>query len=228
MNAIDRPSSMLEHPKASVHKLRADDAILVFGDLQQGITDLPLTICEQDLKRSAWALSRLAELFDIPTIALCIPKGGDTHPTLIPEITSTRIRLQQIMRTRPDSFENDDFRQAVEATGRKTLIVGGVATEIVVQWLVLSGIARGYRVYLVVDACGGLSERSEAAALRRFEAAGAVMTSVVSLAGEISGDFNAPPGSEAIAVVYQLIVAGHGRRHSELTGPGVAAPGARQ
>jgi nicotinamidase-related amidase len=212
----------------SSHKLRADDAILVFGDLQNGITDLPLTIGEQDLKRSAWALSRFAELFDIPTIALCIPKSGDTSPTIIPEITETRSSLQQITRSRPDSFENDVFRQAVEATGRKTLIVGGVATEIVVLWLVLSGIARGYRVYVVADACGGLSERSEAATLRRFEAAGAVMTSVFSLAGEISGDFTAPPGSEAIAVVYQLIAAGHGRRDCGLTGPGVAAPGARQ
>ncbi|WP_028997948.1 isochorismatase family protein [Azohydromonas australica] len=90
-----------------------------------------------------------------------------------------------------------------------TLIVGGVATEIVVQWLVLSGIARGYCVHLVVKACGGLSERSEAAALRRSEAGGAVMTSVVALAGESSGDFTVPPGSEAIAVVYQLIAAGH-------------------
>ncbi|WP_183043514.1 isochorismatase family protein [Alicycliphilus denitrificans] len=192
-------------------KLRPDDAILVFGDLQTGITDLPLTIGEQGLRRSAWALARLGEIYDLPTIALCIPKGGDTNPAIIPEITGTRSRYQRIMRTRPDSFENDEFRKAIEATGRKTLIVCGVATEIVVQWLALSGIAHGYKVHLVVDACGGLSARTEEAAFRRFEAAGVVMTSVVSLAGEISGDFTAPPGSEAIGVVYQLIAGGYGR-----------------
>jgi hypothetical protein len=195
----------------SSHKLRADDAILVFGDLQNGITDLPLTIKEADLRRAAKALARLGELFDLPTIALCIPKGGDTDPTIISEITGTRTRLRKIMRTRPDPFENDAFREAIEATGRRTLVVCGVATEIVVQWLVLSGIARGYTVHLVADACGGLGMRSEAAALRRFEVAGAVMASVVSLAGEISGDFTVSPGSEAIAAVYQLIAAGHDR-----------------
>ncbi|MFT3721701.1 isochorismatase family protein [Pseudorhodoferax sp.] len=192
-------------------KLRADEAIMVFGDIQNGITNMPLTVPEQSLKRSAGALAQLAEIYDMPTIALCIPKGEDTNPTIAPEITGARSKLRQIRRTRPDSFENEEFRKAVEATGRKTLIVSGIATEIVVQWLALSGIANGYRVYLVVDACGGLSTRSEEAALRRFEAAGVVMTSVVSLAGEISGDFTVSPGKEAIDVVYRLIAAGYGR-----------------
>lgn len=192
-------------------KLRPEDAILVFGDFQTGITNLPLTVGEGSLIRSARALAQLGEIYDLPTITLCIPKGGDTNPAIIPEIAGTRSKYQRIMRSLPDSFENEEFRKAIEATGRKTLIVCGVATEIVVHWLALSGIAHGYRVYLVVDACGGLSPRSEEAAFRRFEAAGVVMTSVVSLAGEISGDFTVPPGSEAIGVVYQLISAGYGR-----------------
>jgi hypothetical protein len=194
-----------------IQKLRPDEAIMVFGDLQVGITDLPLTIAESDLRRSASALARLADLFALPTIALCIPKGGDSSPRIIPEIVEHRSRFQQILRTRPDSFEVDDFRKAIAATGRKALIVCGVATEIVVQWLALSGIAHGYKVYLVLDACGGLAPRSEQASLRRLEAAGVVTTSVVSLAGELSGDFTAAPGSEAIALVYELIAAGHGR-----------------
>jgi len=80
-----------------------------------------------------------------------------------------------------------------------------VATEIAVHWLVLSGIANGYRVYVVADACGGLAVRSEEAAFRRFVAAGAVMTSVASFASEISGDFTKPIGRDAIDVVYDLI-----------------------
>lgn len=186
-------------------KLRPEDAILVFGDLQIGITDLPLTNPQEDLRRSARGLARLGEIFDIPTIALTIPKRGGGAPQIIPEVTETRTTFTHVQRVTPDSFENAEFRKAVEATGRKTLIVCGIATEIVVHWLVLSAIAEGYRVYLVVDACAGLGVRSEEAALRRFEAAGAVMTSVVSLAGELSGDFTKSVGFEAIEVVYDLI-----------------------
>jgi nicotinamidase-related amidase len=80
-----------------------------------------------------------------------------------------------------------------------------VATEIVVQWLVLSGLANGYKVHVAVDACGGLSPRSEDASLRRFEAAGAVLTSVFSLTGEFAGDMTQPLGREVIEVCYRLI-----------------------
>ena len=187
-------------------KLRPDEAVVIFGDFQVGITELPLTVPAGELRRSAWGLARLAEVFDMPTLAMSIPKAGGGNAEIIPEITRTRTRYQQFLRTTPDSFEHEAFRKAIEKTGRKTLIVCGIATEICLHWLVLSGIANGYRVYVVVDACGGLSARSEQAAFRRFEAAGAVMSSVVSLAGELAGDFvSSPAGGDAIAVVYRMI-----------------------
>lgn len=186
-------------------KLSPRDAIVIFADLQQGIVDLPLTVPAAELLRSAQGLARLAEIFDVPTIALTIPKRGVGPSIVIPQVTETRSKVTHLQRTTPDSFENDAIRAAIEATGRKTLVVCGVATEIVVQWLVLSGIANGYKVHVVVDACGGLGQRSEEAALRRFEAAGAVLTSLVSLAGEWSGDMSQPIGRDAIEVVYRHI-----------------------
>ena len=45
----------------------------------------------------------------------------------------------------------------------------------------LSALESDYRVQVPVDACGGLSARTEDAALRQIEAAGGVTTSVVSL-----------------------------------------------
>ncbi len=187
-------------------KLRPDEAVVIFGDFQTGIAELPLTVPAEGLRRSAWGLARLAEVFDMPTFAMSIPKADGRKAEIIPEITRTRTRYQQFLRTTPDSFEHEAFREAIEKTGRKVLIVCGIATEICLHWLVLSGIANGYRIYVVVDACGGLSARSEEAAFRRFEAAGAVMSSVVSLAGELAGDFvSSPAAGEAIAVVYRMI-----------------------
>ena len=183
-------------------KLAHSDAIVIFADLQHGIADLPLTVSTAELLKSVHGLARLAEIWDIPTIALTIPKRAGGPSIVVPQITETRSRVTHIQRTTPDSFENAEIRQALEATGRKTLVVCGVATEIVVQWLVLSGLANGYKVHVIVDACGGLGQRSEQAAFRRFEAAGAVMTSVVSLSGELAGDMSQPIGRETIEVVY--------------------------
>lgn len=56
---------------------------------------------------------------------------------------------------------------------------------------------------MVADASGGLGARSVDAAFRRFAAAAAVMTSIVSLAGEWAGDFTRPRGQAAVEVIYR-------------------------
>ena len=57
---------------------------------------------------------------------------------------------------------------------------------------------------IVIDACGGLSPRSEDAALRRLVQAGVVMTSVASLAGQLAGDFTSAKGGRALGVLYEM------------------------
>lgn len=195
-------------------KITPDDAVLIFGDFQEGITNLPLTVSADNIRLAAWGLARLGEIFDIPTFAMSIPKPDGGTPKIISEIRDTRSEFRTFLRKTPDSFEDEPFRQAIEATGRKVLIVGGIATEICLHWLVISGISLGYTVYVVADGCAGLGVRSEAAAFRRFEAAGAVMTSVVSLAGEIAGNFTRLPGSAALEVIYKFAGADLPRRIS--------------
>jgi hypothetical protein len=54
---------------------------------------------------------------------------------------------------------------ALASSGRKTLIIAGFSTEAVVLHSVMGAINAGYHVYGPVDACGGMSERTEAAAI---------------------------------------------------------------
>ena len=150
-------------------------------------------------------LAKLAELFDIPTLVITIPKRDSGELEVIPEILNTRTNYQHLPRTTPDSFDNDAIRDTLAKLGRSTLVVCGVATEIVVQWLVLSGRANGYEVHVVTDACGGLSTRTEEAALMRFTSVGAVMTSVASIAGELAGDMTRSPGKDAVEIIYEMI-----------------------
>lgn len=186
-------------------KLSSSDAVVVFADLQSEIVSLPLTVDPAVLRRSAGGLATLAELFDLPTFVITMPKRDGGELEVIPEVVNTRTTYRHFPRTTPDSFDNEAIRDALAEVGRSTLIVCGVATEIVVQWLVLSGRANGYQVHVVTDACGGLSPRTEQAALTRFMSAGAVLTSVASLAGELAGDMTRSPGKDAVDVIYQMI-----------------------
>ena len=93
---------------------------------------------------------------------------------------------------------------AIVATKRKTLLVSGVATELAVQLAALTASDQGYRVFVVLDACGGMSERTEQAALLRMTAANVTAVSVMTLAGEIAGDFREAKAQEAIGILYEM------------------------
>jgi nicotinamidase-related amidase len=182
--------------------LNPQDAVILFADLQSGIVERAATIELGQLRRAVGALAKLAKLFDIPVVVTTAPMGDP--PELVPEIAAALGALPLNTRTTTDAFLHAPTRDALLATGRKTLIVAGVATEIIVQHSALSGAARGLNVQVAIDACGGLSPRTEDAALRRLVQAGVAPTSIASLAGQLAVDFSQPKGGQALGVLYEM------------------------
>jgi nicotinamidase-related amidase len=185
-------------------KIVAADTLVVFADLQAGIADLPLTVPFDRLRRSVKALARLAKTFDLPVLVTAVPGQDGSAPALLPELSEVLGHTPVFLRTTPDSFDNEAIARAIRDSGRKTLLMAGVATEVAVGLPSLTGAGLGYAVQLVLDACGGVSERSEQAMLIRLAQAGAVTTSVPSLCGELAGDFSQPVGQAAIGILFEL------------------------
>jgi nicotinamidase-related amidase len=180
------------------------DAVVLFADLQAGIVELTQTNPLPRLKAAVLALGKLAKLFDMPVVVSGI-QGEDGSPAkMLPEIGQALGDLPTHHRTTCDSFLNEEIAGAVEATGRKTLLISGVATELAVQLPALTAADLGYKVFVVLDACGGMSERTEQAALLRIAHAGATAVSVMTLAGEIAGDFRKPKAQQAIGILYEM------------------------
>lgn len=92
-------------------------------------------------------------------------------------------------RTTINSWEDVEFRKAVEATGRKKLIMTALWTEACLTFPALDAMAEGYEVYVVADAVGGTSVGAHEMALRRVEQAGAKLISVVQLFCELQRDW---------------------------------------
>jgi nicotinamidase-related amidase len=178
-------------------------AVVLFADLQKGIVERSTTLDEAHLRRAVGVLARLAQLFSIPVVVTA-GQSSSGAPEIVPEIGQALGEFRPLVRTTTDAFTHVPTREAIERTGRKTLLVSGVATEVIVQHSCLSAAARGYAVQLVVDACGGISPRTEDAALRRLVAAGVVPTSLASLAGQLAGDFTQPKGAQALGIVFQM------------------------
>ena len=88
---------------------------------------------------------------------------------MIHEIAEGLGTLPTHYRTTCDSFLNDEILAADRGTGRKTLLISGVAAELAVQLPALTAADRGYEVYVVINACGGMASapnRQRCAALR--------------------------------------------------------------
>jgi nicotinamidase-related amidase len=92
-------------------------------------------------------------------------------------------------RTTINAWEDIEFRQAVEATGRKKLIMTALWTEACLTFPALDALQAGYEVYVVADAVGGTSVTAHEMALRRIEQAGARMSSVTQLFCELQRDW---------------------------------------
>ena len=92
-------------------------------------------------------------------------------------------------RTTINSWEDIEFRKAVEETGRKKLIMTALWTEACLTFPALDALSEGYDVYVVADAVGGTSVTAHEMALRRIEQAGGQMISVAQLFCELQRDW---------------------------------------
>jgi len=109
----------------------------------------------------------------------------------------------EIDRTEINSWENLEFRRAVEATGRKKLIMTALWTEVCLAFPTLDALRDGYEVYPVVDAVGGTSPEAHRAGLQRMLQAGAQPISWVSLACELQRDW---ARQETVADVVDIVL----------------------
>ena len=188
----------------SKSRINAEDTIVLFADLQTGIVELSQTNPVDRLKTGVRGLAQLAKLLGIPAVVSGV-RGEDGKPSkIIPQIADGLGDLPTHHRTTCDSFLNEEIVSAIKATGRKTLLISGVATELAVQLPALTASDQGYKVFVVLDACGGMSERTERAALQRMAKAGATTVSVMTLAGELAGDFREAKAQQAIGILYEM------------------------
>jgi nicotinamidase-related amidase len=175
-------------------------AVLLFVDHQHGITEGAKTADKKSVDEAAGKLARAAQIFTMPIVVSTVVVNGE--PQLTHQLRETLAGSVPVrVRNGTDSLEDHDIARVIEQTGRKTLIVCGVVTEIAVQRAALSGIAKGYRVMVALDACNGKSERGEWAAVMRMQQAGVEMWSVTAIVGELANDFSDGRAKQALALL---------------------------
>ena len=133
--------------------------------------------------------SRAARVYDLPIIHSTVNVKTGLNKPPIPQVRKALEGIPTIDRTTINSWEDVEFRKAVEQAGRKKLIMTALWTEACLTFPAIDALAEGYEVYVVADAVGGTSVQAHETALRRIEQAGGKMISVVQLFCELQRDW---------------------------------------
>jgi nicotinamidase-related amidase len=168
--------------------LKPAECTLLLIDQQAGLAFGVESIDRQVLLNNAIALARTATVFGLPIVVSTSATKVYSGP-LMPAIHAVLPDVAVIERRNMNLWEDDTARSAVLQTGRRRLLVSGLLTEACVSFPVLSALSAGYEVFVVGDACGGLTTISHDLALRRMEAAGARMTSWIQILLELQRDW---------------------------------------
>lgn len=168
--------------------LQPSDCALLLIDQQAGLAFGVESIDRQTLMNNTIALARTAIVFQLPIVVSTSASKVYSGP-LMPAIQSVLPGIEPIERRSMNLWEDETGRNAVIGTGRRRLLVSGLLTEACVTFPVLSALAQSYEVFVVGDACGGLTPVGHELALRRLEAAGARMTSWIQVLLEFQRDW---------------------------------------
>ena len=168
--------------------LTPQNAVVTFIDYQREQYAGVKSVGHDELLIHVTMLGRIATLFELPVVLSTVyVKHGMSGTNA--ELREALPGVPEIDRTTMNSWEDPDFRAAVERTGRKKLIIAGLWTEVCVAFPTPDALQAGYQVYVVVDAIGGVSTVAHESAMQRMVQAGAVPISVLGLACELQRDW---------------------------------------
>jgi nicotinamidase-related amidase len=171
------------------NRLDRDNAAVLLVDHQAGLLSLVRDIDPDKFKNNVLALADAAKFFNLPTILTTSFETGPNGP-LMPELKEMFPDAPYIARPgQINAWDNEDFVKAIQATGKKQLIIAGVVTEVCVGFVALSAIEAGFEVFVVADASGTFNEMTRDAAWRRMEAAGAQLMTWFGVACELHRDW---------------------------------------
>jgi len=151
--------------------LTPGNAVLALIDYQPeqyaGVASMP----HDELLANVTLLGHVATAFELPVVLSTVYVSHGMSGTN-PELRAALPGVPEIDRTTMNSWEDPDFRAAVERSGRRKLVIAGLWTEVCVAFPTLDALREGYEVYFVADAIGGVSRLAHEADIPRVVPAG--------------------------------------------------------
>jgi nicotinamidase-related amidase len=174
----------IRDPKTD-HLLTPQNCVLALIDYQPEQYSVVTSSSHEEITLNVVALCKFAKAYDIPVVLSTVGVEMGVNEGTIPAIRDALPGVEEIDRTGVNSWEDEDFRRAVEGTGRRKVVIGGLWTEVCLTFPTLDMLAEGYEVYPVADAVGGVSPVAHERAFDRMIQAGAKPVTAISFGSEL-------------------------------------------
>lgn len=172
----------------TIPRLDVKDTTLLVIDVQERL--LPTLPRPQALAQNCGVLLAAAEVLDLPAIVTeQYPRGlGPTVPEVTRRMPPGTPRIEK---TRFSALV-PEVAQQLDASGRRSVLVCGIEAHICVLQTVLDLQAGGYQAFVATDAVSAGQAHQIPPAFARMQAAGAVLTGVLSAMYELLRDKQHP------------------------------------
>jgi nicotinamidase-related amidase len=167
------PTAVARDPKTD-HLLSSENSALVFIDYQPGLVDGTKSIEHDVLINNVIAMAKAANMYDLPVIVSTVGVGAGFQQPTIPQLSEVLTDVEPIDRDTVDAWDSPAFRAAVEATGRRKIIMAALWTEVCLVYPALDMLLEGYEIYALSDVSGGTTVDAHERGMQRLVQAGAV------------------------------------------------------
>lgn len=145
----------------NINDLTKDNCAFIFIDHQPFVAFPIQSITPDLLTNNVTGLAKVANALEIPVVLTTInAKNGPLKDPLFVQLSAQFPDIDPIDRNNTNAFASSEFIEAINNTGRKTLVMCGLWTEVCLSQTVITGLNMGYNIYFVSDCSGGTSKEA--------------------------------------------------------------------
>jgi nicotinamidase-related amidase len=152
--------------------LTPDNCVVALIDLQPQMLFGVANFDRQSIINNNLALAKAAQVFGVPVVLTTVETKSFSG-NMWPQVRAVFPDQPLIERSSMNSWDDANFVAAIEASGRRKIVLSGLWTETCVALPTVQAIHDGYEVYVVEDCCGDVSQLAHDNAMKRVVQAGA-------------------------------------------------------
>ena len=152
--------------------LSPTDHTLILIDFEPQMAFAAKSVDPIVLRNNAALVANAARIFNVSTVPTTVAEKTFSGP-MFDEIKSAFPKAKFFDRTSMNSWEDKGVIDEVNRIGKGRIVLAGLWTSVCIVGPALSALDQGFKVHVIADACGDVSEEAHERAIERMVQAGA-------------------------------------------------------